>query len=82
MVTVVSLVTVALDLLVDIVKLNHSRQVIITLPKLLCFVFKTALSTIHHFKINTYTIRSSSNDTFFKTGRVYMCFGLCYTCHP
>ena len=32
MVLVDSLVTVALDLLVDIVKQNHSRQVVIKLP--------------------------------------------------
>ena len=43
---VVSLVTVALDLLADIVKQNHSRQVINELHKLLCVLIRTALSTI------------------------------------
>jgi hypothetical protein len=43
---VVSLVTVALDLLADIVKQNHSRQVINQLQKVLCVLIRTALSTI------------------------------------
>jgi hypothetical protein len=43
---VVSLVTVALDLLADIVKQNHSRKVINKLQKVLCVLIRTALSTI------------------------------------
>ena len=82
MVLVDSLVTVALDLLVDFVKQNHSRQVIIKLPKVLRFVIQTALSAIHHIEIIKHTVKLSSNDTCVKTGRVDIYFGLCHTRHP
>jgi len=64
------------------VKQNHSRQVIIKLPKVLCFVVKTALSAIHHIEIIKHTVKLSSNDTCVKTGRVDIYFGLCLTRHP
>ena len=80
MVIVDSLVTVTLDLLVDFVKQNHSRQVfIIELPKVLRVVIKTAMSAIHNIVIIKHAIRPSNNDTCVKTGRVDIYFGLCHT---
>ena len=78
MVTVVSLVTVALDLLVDIVKLNHSRQVIITSPKLLCLGSKLPFQPYIIFKLVNIQLGLRATIPVIKRG-VFICVSGCVT---